>query len=205
MDIARPVLCRPGEEKVDQFDDRGVARLVEEISRLLDLRDEAVRRLVVHLLEKLLGRAPAEVVGKVDRRMDRLLGRKDHRPLRPAEEAAEVVHRREIRGVVHRHDESLRRIEGNDLLLFQVLDGDEAREVGFHVVRGKRLPERNAVLGAQGRKQLRLGKDLLLDKEIDHPRAVRPGQLPHFGKDIGGHAESRQTGIEARRGFTVCR
>ena len=35
------------------------------------------------------------------------------------------------------------------------------------------------------------------------PDAVRPGQPPHFGKDIGGYAEGLQTGIEPRRRFTV--
>ena len=124
VDIACPILDRPGEEEVDELDDRSVARLVQEVPGLLDLGDEAVRRLLVHLLEELLGRAPAEVVGQVDRRMDRLLGGKDHRPLLPAEEAAEVVHRLEIRRVVNRHDESLRRLQGNDLLFLQVLDGE---------------------------------------------------------------------------------
>src|SRR4030065_653085 len=64
VDVAGPVFDPPGEEEVDEGDDRGIARLVQEVPGLLDLGDEAVRGLFVHLLEELLGRAPAEVVGQ---------------------------------------------------------------------------------------------------------------------------------------------
>ena len=182
VDVACPVLCRPGKEEVDQLDDRGVARFVQEVARLLDFGDDAVRGFLMHLLEELLGRAPAEIVGEVDRRLDRLLGRQNDGPLRPAEEPADVVHGLEIRGVVDRHDESLWRLQGNDLLLFQVLDGDDAGEINLHVVCGELLPERDAVFSAQGRQQNLLRQKLFLEEEVDHSRAVCPGLPPHLGQ-----------------------
>ena len=59
------------------------------------------------------------------------------------------------------------------------------------MVRGELLPEGDAVLGAHGCKQRRLGNGLLLDQDVDHPGAVHPGKRPRLGKDIGRHAQGR--------------
>ena len=72
----------------------------------------------------------------------------------------------------------------------------QAGEPGVHVVRGELLPEGDAVLGADGLEQLRLGKDPLLDQKLDHPGAVFPDQPSHLGENVGGDAEGLQTRVE---------
>ncbi len=73
------------------------------------------------------------------------------------------------------------------------------------MVRGELLPEGDAILGAHGFQQLRLGKDLLLDQKIDHPDAVFPGQPSHLGENVGGDAEGLQAGVETGQPDTPVR
>jgi hypothetical protein len=107
VDVARPVFRCPGEQQIDQFDDRGVARLVQQIARFFNFGQEAVRRFVAHLLEKLLGRTATEIVGQVDRGEDLILGCQHEGTIREADTAAEIVRRLEMGWIVEDDDEPL--------------------------------------------------------------------------------------------------
>ena len=184
VNVAGPIANGAGEQEVHQLDDGGVAGFIQEVAGLFDLGDDAVRRLFAHFLEKFLGRVPAQVVGQVDRGLNRSLRGKDGSAVPPAEQVAEVVGGLEMGRIVDGDEGALRGFQGNHSKPFQILNGDPAGEIRVHLVRGEFRAEGDLKPGAHGFQKARFGDGLFLQKDLQQASSVSTEFPDRLGQGI---------------------
>ena len=184
MDVAGAVLDGLGEDQVDELDNGSVARVVQQVGRLLDLGDDAVGRIAVHDLDEFLRRITAQVIGRIDGGEDRPFGGQHHFGVVAAEQPHQIVDGLEVGGVVHSDQEGLGRLHGDHLLLLEVLDWDLPGKFHAHVIRGEFRQEGDPELEAQAAELAYLVGGLLVSVDLPDGPASRRSALGHGTKGL---------------------
>jgi hypothetical protein len=177
MDVAGPGLDGLGDDVVDQLDDGRIAGVVEKIGGVLQFADDGAFALF-QVLDQLLGRVLAHIVGNVDDRQDRIAGGQNDLILDQSQDAGQIVELLEVGRVVHGDDvaqisrrhrcracSGARRFrwgaappgldhQRHHVVLLQKLDRHEAGERKVDVVQGKFGPEGDVIELGQGLQDL---------------------------------------------------
>ena len=100
VDITGIVAYSLGQHQVDQLDNRGVARIVKQVGRLLDLGDDRLRIFNIHILHDLVGMILAgHVIGGINGLEDFFLGSQQGPDSHPIQNPLQVINLLKVKRV----------------------------------------------------------------------------------------------------------
>ena len=191
--IAGAVAHRLAEHQVDQLDHRRVAGVVEQVGGLLDLREDRLRVILVHVLHHLVGHfLTGHVVGRVDGHEDLLLRRQHGANALPVEPSLQVVGLLEVGRLGHGQVRVLGRGHRDHLELLQEADGHAGHEERVNAGR-QPVHDLQAALLAARREQVALADPALGNEDIAEPATLvllhRQRSLQVLGPEPAGGRE----------------
>jgi hypothetical protein len=166
VDVARPHAEPLEQDHVQELDDGGLVRDVEDVLGDLDLRREAADLVLVHVRQGLVHRVLLPLVGAVDEVRDLRARSQDGLHVEP-EHRGEVVHRVRLERRAGRHREGpVVLAHGHEVEVPREVDRHPVHEVGGHGGPLQALAERDAERRAERGEGVPLRHVALVDEDL---------------------------------------